>query len=374
MTTVFLIRHTQAEGNLYRAMQGHWDGGVTRLGLAQIETLRNRMKGEHIDAVYSSDLYRACITAKKGVADDRNLEVVQDARLRELDMGPWERHFFGNLFHDYPEQSKIFMFDSENWYWPGAETFDDVRERMYAAVEDIAKSNEGRSVAIVSHGVSLRCFLSKVYGVDLSDVNTVPICKNTAVTKLEYESGKFRVIFKNDYSHLGEYDPPKWNSTADIRDVPLNPYRESAYYNSCYEEGWRFAHAGSSEGFDPISYLSSAGKHFDYDPNSVLKLLEEDTEAGLVDLDPERGKEEDYGWISLIYLKPEYRGKGYGVQALARGILKYENLGRKSVRLCVNKQNRIAIRFYEKYGFYVLSDDGRCLLLERKLSRGRDTE
>ena len=35
MTEIYLIRHTQAEGNRYRMMQGYWDGEVTALGLRQ---------------------------------------------------------------------------------------------------------------------------------------------------------------------------------------------------------------------------------------------------------------------------------------------------------------------------------------------------
>ena len=31
MTEIYLIRHVQAEGNLYRVMQGHFDGAVTAL-------------------------------------------------------------------------------------------------------------------------------------------------------------------------------------------------------------------------------------------------------------------------------------------------------------------------------------------------------
>ena len=37
MTQIYLIRHTQAEGNRYRMMQGHWDGDVTPLGVKEIE-------------------------------------------------------------------------------------------------------------------------------------------------------------------------------------------------------------------------------------------------------------------------------------------------------------------------------------------------
>ena len=56
MTEIYLIRHTQAEGNRYRIMQGHWDGGVTARGERQIELLAARFREIPVDAVYSSDL------------------------------------------------------------------------------------------------------------------------------------------------------------------------------------------------------------------------------------------------------------------------------------------------------------------------------
>ena len=63
MTEIYLIRHTQAEGNRYRMMQGFWDGGVTDLGKKQIEALEERFRDFPMDAVYSSDLKRAVMTA-----------------------------------------------------------------------------------------------------------------------------------------------------------------------------------------------------------------------------------------------------------------------------------------------------------------------
>ena len=367
MTTLYLIRHTQAEGNLYRAMQGQWDGDITPIGLKQIGKLSEKMKDVKIDKVYSSDLYRAYITAKLGIADRRGLPVEKDCRLREINVGEWETKFFGNVFHDEPESAKFFMFDSENWSGKAAETFPQVRDRMYAAIEDIAKKNDGKTVALVSHGVSLRCFLSKVYGVNLSDIETVPICKNTAITKVEYENGKFNVIFKNDFSHLGEYNPPKWNSTGDVRDVVLNPYLEGDYYTRCYEEGWTFAHEGSLEGFDPSLYLAFARTHYEDYEGSVLRLLLEDKDIGLLDMDTERGKEDNTGWISFIYLNPEYRGKGYGVQALGRAVMTYKIMGRDALRLNVNKKNKTAIAFYSKNEFKTIGEDGDLLLLEKSL-------
>ena len=63
MTEIYVIRHVQAEGNLYRHMQGHWDGDVTALGRRQRDALAERFRDISVDAVYSSDLYRARFTA-----------------------------------------------------------------------------------------------------------------------------------------------------------------------------------------------------------------------------------------------------------------------------------------------------------------------
>ena len=52
MTKIYLIRHAEAEGNLYRRIQGHWDGSITPLGLQQIDALAQRFRREHIDALF----------------------------------------------------------------------------------------------------------------------------------------------------------------------------------------------------------------------------------------------------------------------------------------------------------------------------------
>ena len=48
MTKIYLIRHAEAEGNLYRRIQGHWDGSITPLGLQQQPVTRTRNgRGDH---------------------------------------------------------------------------------------------------------------------------------------------------------------------------------------------------------------------------------------------------------------------------------------------------------------------------------------
>ena len=63
MTKLYLIRHAEAEGNLYRIAQGQYNSIITDRGWRQIRALERRFAEIPVDAVYSSDLYRTCATA-----------------------------------------------------------------------------------------------------------------------------------------------------------------------------------------------------------------------------------------------------------------------------------------------------------------------
>ena len=42
MTTVYFVRHAEAEGNTYRRMHGQYNSLITENGVRQIEALRAR--------------------------------------------------------------------------------------------------------------------------------------------------------------------------------------------------------------------------------------------------------------------------------------------------------------------------------------------
>ena len=366
MTEIYLIRHTQAEGNRYRMLQGFWDGDVTERGRKQNEALAERFRNIPLDAVYSSDLSRAVLTAE-AAARWHALPVQTRTGLRELNIGPWEQKFFGNVCWETPELTERFLFDSESWRLEGAETFRDVRDRALRTLTELARENEGRNIAVVSHGVTIRCLMWAITGIPLSDVKRLPIFKNTAVTKLLWNGERFTIEYMNDASHLPPELQSSWNTNGDLRDVPYRPAEDSAYYERCYADAWRFAH-GNLNLFHPGPYLDSARRHVSVGSGSVLRIYLGEEAVGLVDLDPDHGAEDGIGWISLLYLKESYRSRGYGIQLLARAIFFYRALGRDRLQLHVAEENRIARAFYEREGFRVIGEQraatGKLLLME----------
>ena len=370
MTEIYVIRHVQAEGNLYRHMQGHWDGDVTGLGARQRDALAERFRGVPVDAIWSSDLYRARFTATAVTKYHPELPIQTDRRLREINVGPWEAVPFANAIWEQPELFEVFMHDPEHFFLEGAETYHQVQARATAALREITEANPGRTVVIATHGITIRCMLTKLLGVSLNDTETVPIFRNTGVAHLFYDGGRFTVDYLDDVSHL----PPELVNKPDrrpaLRHVCIDPAEHRMFYESCYADSWQNAH-GDLTGFHAETYYEAALAHHRADPESVMLFYYGDKPAGLLDLDPARGARAGYGWISLLYLLPEYRGQGLGVQVLGRATAHFENLGRTALRLQAAEDNRAALAFYNKYDFVPLSwtegAKGKLWLMEKKL-------
>ena len=107
MTRIYIVRHAEAEGNLYRRIHGQYDSLVTPQGYRQIEALERRFQDIHIDAVYSSDLYRTRMTAK-AIYRPKGLPLRLEPGLREIAMGRWEDETWAGGARSDPEEMSRF--------------------------------------------------------------------------------------------------------------------------------------------------------------------------------------------------------------------------------------------------------------------------
>ena len=367
MTKIYLIRHAEAEGNLYRIVQGHFNSYITGKGHRQIAALAERFKDVQLDALYSSDLRRTVATAG-AVTKYHDLPMNLEPRLREINLGICEGMSFGDMTKYDPVQMNYFNNDPGKWRAEGAETFAECTVRMVSVVTEIAEENAGKTVAVVSHGMAIRSLLAYILDVRSEDIPSLPHGDNTAVSRLTYENGRFSVDYYNDNSHL----PPELSTFArqswwrkesggadpgNLSYEPLDPNTEGELYKSCYADSWLAAH-GDLKNFNAETYLAAAKEHYADDPRSILKVCRgEDEFIGVVETDRRRGAGAGIGWISLVYLKEPYRGAGLGIQPLGRAITDYQRLGRRAVRLHVSSENKHAVGFYEHYGFRIIGKE-----------------
>ena len=171
MTTLLLIRHGETDWNAEGRLQGHTDRPLNDFGRRQAGALAERLAGDGITAVYSSDLSRALETAEI-LAARLELPVVTDPDLRERNWGNWEG---------------LTGTERDRVEYVGEAT-DAHGERVLRAVRRIAEQHPGERVVVVTHGGSLRRIQIATYGMAL------PVIENCAVWAVAHEDGSFRPI------------------------------------------------------------------------------------------------------------------------------------------------------------------------------------
>ena len=166
MTHIYLVRHAEAEGNLYRIAQGQGNSNLTDRGWRQVQALERRFADIQIDAVYASDLYRTCATAS-AIYKPKGLVLHRSRELREICVGVWEHRSWGEVYRRWPEEMEHFTNRPDLWHLEGAEDPLEARGRVLAAIRKIAAQHTGETVAVFSHGYVLRMLLSYLQGYSL---------------------------------------------------------------------------------------------------------------------------------------------------------------------------------------------------------------
>ncbi len=203
VTKLFIIRHCETEGNINRLFQGHIDLPITELGYKQLESLGLRFKDIPFDRLYTSPLKRAVTTAK-AVSGDRRIPIIEKGNLIELNGGDYEGKAYTQIGIEYPEFPD--MWANRPWEFapPSGEKMTDGYERIWNAVAEIARENEGKTVGVVSHGGVIRCLLCRLLKGNIEKLAQVPFGLNTAVSLIEFDNGTPRLVFFNDDSHLSD--------------------------------------------------------------------------------------------------------------------------------------------------------------------------
>ena len=364
MTTIYLLRHGQAEGNLYRRCHSWHNGLLTLKGREQVKALEKRFEDIHFDAVYSSDLYRAMSTAG-AIYRPRGLTLHVDPNLREIGAGVWEDVPWGQLLHDHRDSLTDFLTCNPGWQVEGSETFPAVRQRMDQAIRRIAAAHPGQTVAVTSHGCAIKCGLSVWLGLNPEDMDQIPLSNNTGVAKLEVENGQVNVVYYNDDSHLKNASPlPKASTAYGIPGMERNALRfrplllpeERETYLAARKDGWQASH-GTMDGFNGEKFLEAAEQNSAQNENCVLLALLGDTPVGVLQMDWEQDAQDQAGRVPFFYMAPEFRSKGLGVQLLGHAVCTYRAMGRQVLRLRCAPENDRAKRFYTSHGFYKVGEE-----------------
>jgi broad specificity phosphatase PhoE len=190
VTTIYLARHGESDWNAANRFQGHSDRPLTDLGREQAQALGELVAAENVEAVYSSPLKRALETALI-VAARSGLEVVEDEDLCEVDTGSWSGLSRAEVQERFPEGFD--RWTSGGAGWEDGESYEEMAERVLAAVNRIAAAHPGGRVLIVSHGGPIRAIQGAANGMDIDEYRRLrPVEPNARLTAVTFENGVIR--------------------------------------------------------------------------------------------------------------------------------------------------------------------------------------
>ncbi len=362
MTTIYLIRHAEAEGNVYRRCHGVYDALLTPKAYQQLPHLAARFDPVELDAVYASALYRARHTAK-AIADRKGMQVLIRPALHEINMGDWEDQPWASLPRTYPAEFACWRSRPWECQVPGGETVTQAGDRVLAELHRIAAARDGQTIAVVSHGSAIRSLLCRVLGLPADKVADIGWGDNTCVAKLLFApDGTVQPVYWNDASHLpqelstfaalGWKDSKGMPSSREMWFRPYDPDSEPdrALLLSFVREQYRSAY-GSDTKLDETAKLQQARTAAQAAPRAVSFGMLDDTPVALIFLDAADRDEPDVGMVGGYCLADGYRGSELSAQIIGQSISVYRSLGRTYLCANVAEHNERAQGFYRKFGF-----------------------
>lgn len=165
MARLLLVRHGITEYNSTRRFAGYTDVGLSEEGNIQVEKLRDYLVGDRIDAVYSSDLKRAMVTAQT-VSDGHNVDIISCPELREVNYGYIEGLTFQEIGQRYPRVAEMVINFNLKLSFPGGESFTGFIERTVKFLDRLDTHGESETVLVVSHSGPLRTLLCQLLGIE----------------------------------------------------------------------------------------------------------------------------------------------------------------------------------------------------------------
>lgn len=203
-TVLILLRHGQSEWNHEGRWQGQAATVLSALGVTQAYCVGQRLANLAIDYIYTSDLPRSADTAR---IIGQYVGLTPDLRpsLRETDLGRWTGLTTAEIQQRYPAEWEA-MLAGQEVRRGGGESYDEVIARTTAFVRGVVHDHPGQRLLIVSHGGAIRAMIAGALGLDLPTMHSLGMARNTAMTWLRYDRGKFFLDRYNDTAHLADHD------------------------------------------------------------------------------------------------------------------------------------------------------------------------
>lgn len=204
VTKLYLIRHGQSAGNAEGRFGGHSPTPLSELGIKQAELTAKTLSKEKINAIYSSDLFRAVQTADP-LAKLLNLPISKTNAFRERHVGVLEGLTFNESKEQYPNDYYALINRNIQHVITEGESYRQLLRRAMGALNEVLQIHRGEKVAIFSHTGAICYITLSLMGAINRNTKQTPwlITSNCGINRFEILGrNHIRVLAINDTRHL----------------------------------------------------------------------------------------------------------------------------------------------------------------------------
>ncbi len=154
---LYFIRHGQTDWNIAGKIQGSTDTELNSTGIRQAEEMSRQVLESHIhiSRIYTSRQKRALKTAQI-LSDTVKVDYEIAEGLEEMNLGAWEGLTWDEVKAKFPAEYEEWYHNRRDTRPPNAESYQDMLNRVLAALHNIIQKNE-QDVAIVTHSAVIMC-------------------------------------------------------------------------------------------------------------------------------------------------------------------------------------------------------------------------
>jgi broad specificity phosphatase PhoE len=159
-----MVRHGESEGNRERRFTISSEVGLTELGVRQAHEVARRIAQLFKPQIVVSSPFRRARQTSEIIAGELNLRIETVYDLHERDLGCLKGHSYDDLRTLVLKDPSYDPARGWSWKPEGGESYEDVRERVMAAVEYLLRRYPQDEIVIVSHGGVMLAVWAQIIG------------------------------------------------------------------------------------------------------------------------------------------------------------------------------------------------------------------
>ncbi len=164
MLRLLLVRHGETLANQLGFWIGQGESEMTPEGLKSIDWLKEQLRSETFDGVFTSPSQRAVWTSLQLCVPHliSKEEIQQIEALREIDFGRFEGKNFKWVKAHEPDEIEKMLRERSKYVYPEGESLCTQHQRVARWLHEFIQKYEKGNFLICAHGGTIRCILSEL--------------------------------------------------------------------------------------------------------------------------------------------------------------------------------------------------------------------